>query len=111
MAALHDGVRVSVLATSFDVEGEERWSEAEFPDSWQTARVEGTLVSRDELGFNVRFSDADGLWRFRSEDLQAVPADAAGSERRQSLSTPPPRPRLNYAEQETGFTPTPSSAV
>lgn len=53
------GARVSVAATYFDIPNEPRWSQANFPADWRTARVIGTILRKHKTGFWVRFDDGD----------------------------------------------------
>ncbi len=43
---IYVGATVSTPATTFDSSGEARWSQNEFPDSWESERLYGTVLER-----------------------------------------------------------------
>ena len=62
------GSAVSILATAFDVHGEERWSRIIFGKNWKSARVNGEIISVAGRGrFTVRWDDGDERIHHRNQ--------------------------------------------
>jgi hypothetical protein len=73
LSLLARGNTVSTAATTFDVEGEPKWSEAVYGDCWATARVHGVVRSVKDRTVTVRWEDGD----VSTLDIDQVRATAA----------------------------------